>query len=52
MPSKLSHHRSALLVGGLAAAVALAWAPPSDARVTRIVVDLTHLVGHRIKEQS
>ena len=41
MPSKLSQHRCTLLIGGLAAAVALAWAPPSDARVTRIVVDLT-----------
>src|SRR5689334_3177213 len=28
-------------VTGVAAAVALAWAPPSDARVTRIVIDRT-----------
>src|SRR6266850_2243228 len=31
--------RSALL--GVAAAVSLAWAPPSDARVTKIVIDKT-----------
>ena len=36
MPSKLFRSSAA---GALAAAVALAWAPPSDARVTNIVVD-------------
>jgi hypothetical protein len=45
MPSKLSQHRCTLLIGGLAAAVALAWAPPSDARVTRIVVDRTQALA-------
>ena len=39
MPSKLSQHRFTLLIGGLAAAVSLAWAPPSDARVTKIIID-------------
>jgi len=46
MPSKLSQHRCTLLIGGLAAAVALAWAPPSDARVTRIVVDTTAVLAN------
>jgi len=36
--------RTSALVG-VAAAVALAWAPPSDARVTRIVVDRTQALA-------
>ena len=43
MTGKLSQRRCTLLIGGLAAA--LAWAPPSDARVARIVVDRTQALA-------
>ena len=46
MSSKLSQRRCTLLIGGLAAAMSLAWAPPSDARVTRIVIDTTTVLAN------
>src|SRR5258705_13791586 len=45
MTSNLSGLFRSSAAAGIAAAVALAWAPPSDARVTKIVVDRIQALG-------
>src|SRR6267142_1703126 len=50
---EMTQNLSRLLCGsaGLAAAVALAWAPASDARVTRIIVDTTTAIAGQPYEE-
>src|SRR5258707_273556 len=51
MTSNLSGLFRSSAAAGIAAAVALAWAPPSDARVTKIVVDRIQALGGQTAER-
>jgi len=46
MKANMSKFVRSSAVAGIAAAVALAWAPPSEARVTRIVIDTTAVLAN------
>src|SRR5215510_8427793 len=53
MTSKEARLFQTSAAAGVAAAVALAWAPPSDARVTRIVIDRTQaLTGQTVPYET
>jgi hypothetical protein len=51
MPRNTAGTLRSSLVAGIAAATAFAWAPPADARVTRIVIDATVPIAGQPYEQ-